>query len=420
MKKVFFLILAVLLAIGLFFPAGTDKNTVLMEAPLVYEHKFSEDDALQKQTLQKEAVVVLEEEKQITEQTSSQLTEEKKADLLRSQQDFYAFSSLSVMEQNLYVEILYALENRVEEMELSTKDPEEIDFIFQCVLMDHPEIFYADGYSFVKYTYGDEIRKVTFSGNFLFSEEEILDRQEKIKVAAREILSKIPQEASDYEKVKRVYEEIINYTEYSMNAQDNQNICSVFLGRKSVCQGYAKAVQYLLNHLSVPTTLVVGTVENGEGHAWNLVRIDNQYYHVDATWGDASYLVEQKNEGIPGINYDYLCITSEEIQRTHSIDSVVPLPVCNAKEANYYVMEGAYFTEFEEEKLRQLIEEYKNRGQENVTIKCDSMETYQEMVEKLIEEQKIFLYLDTRENSIMYTESKEQLSLTFWILQEGK
>lgn len=233
------------------------------------------------------------------------------------------------------------------------------------------------------------------------------------------VLNGIPADATDYEKVKYVYEMIIKNTEYDMEAEDNQNICSVFLNHTSVCQGYAKAVQYLLTKLGIPATLVIGTVENGEGHAWNLVKIYNQYYYVDATWGDASYLfhLQQEDEirNTPSINYDYLCVTTEEIRRTHSLGNLVPLPRCEALEANYYVREGAYFTEVNYAQLEQLIRAYKDEKRETVTLRCSDDAVYEAMVEELLTNQKIFQYLSGENNSILYTDAPKQLSITFWL-----
>ena len=224
---------------------------------------------------------------------------------------------------------------------------------------------------------------------------------------------------SDYEKVKYVYEWMINHTEYNREAVDNQNICSVFLNGQSVCQGYAKATQILLQRMGIPATLVTGTVDNGEGHAWNLVRIDNEYYYVDTTWGDASYLFQSGEEAgdkqLPEINYDYLCITTRQLERTHSIEHLTPLPECRATQANYYVREGAWFDEMDWEQLGLLTERYYEEGRETMTLKCADERVYQEMLDKLLEEQQIFAYLQPEGDSILYTDSPGQLSITFWL-----
>ena len=117
-----------------------------------------------------------------------------------------------------------------------------------------------------------------------------------IRKITAEWLRGIEEAASEYDKVKAVYEAVIFSTNYDLSAADNQNIASVFLGGASVCQGYAKATQYLLNHLGVMCTLVQGTVDTGEAHAWNLVQVDGDYYYVDTTWGDASYRMENGSE----------------------------------------------------------------------------------------------------------------------------
>jgi hypothetical protein len=415
MKRIAYLFLLAWLCCGCTLPREVDKDTVLRDEQLAVESTLPESEPEEDS---EEAASETEEEAE--EETSDELTDEKKAQLMHEQQDLYAFSTLEVTQQNLYVEVLYALTGYVEEMEVSTLDTEELDRIFQCVLMDHPEIFYADGYSFVKYTLGDEVKKITFTGTYTYDREEKADREAGIEAQAQSILAGISASASDYDKVKYVYETIIDNTEYDLDAEDNQNICSVFLGHRSVCQGYAKAVQYLLQKLDIPATLIVGTVENGEGHAWNLVMVEGDWYYVDATWGDASYQVNADSEGLaagnlPKINYDYLCVTTEDLLRTHTVSDLVPVPRCTSLAANYYVREGAYFQSMDEDQLTSLIDRYQQEGRETVTLKCQNDEVYQQVVTNLLDEQGIFSYLHPEDNSILYTDSPKQLSITFWL-----
>ena len=419
MKNIGYILLCAVFLCGCILPGKIDKDTVLGETSLVTESALPFETG-EENSSESEGELEREESIETKGKNAEDFTDEEKADLMRKQQDLYYFSTLEITQQNLYVEILYALENYIDEMPVSTMDTTQIDKVFQCVLMDHPEIFYTDGYSFVKYTLGDEVKKITFKGTYIYNQEERMEREARIEEAAFKLLTGIRADDTDYEKVKYVYETIINHTEYDMEAEDNQNICSVFLNQASVCQGYAKAVQYLLNKLNVPSTLVIGTVENGEGHAWNLVQIYNQYYYLDATWGDASYLFhlneeEQEIQNTPGINYDYLCVTTEEILRTHSLGNLVPLPVCDSLEANYYVREGAYFTEVNFTQLEQLIERYKEENRENVTLRCADDSVYQQMTDELLNQQKIFNYLKGENNSIMYTDSPKQRSITFWL-----
>ncbi|MDE6405325.1 MAG: hypothetical protein K2M20_06710, partial [Lachnospiraceae bacterium] len=72
--------------------------------------------------------------------------------LREEQQDCYAFGKLSEEEQEVYLEILEALVSFRENVRLSSCDKELISRVFQCVLNDHPEIFYVEGYSYTEYT----------------------------------------------------------------------------------------------------------------------------------------------------------------------------------------------------------------------------------------------------------------------------
>ena len=89
---------------------------------------------------------------------------------------------------------------------------------------------------------------------------------------------------------------------------------------RTVCAGYARAFQYLLQQLEIPCYYCTGNA--GENHAWDIVRIGGEYYNVDVTWDDTEE-----------IGYDYFNKTDAEFAPTHVRTGLsVYLPACMGTE----------------------------------------------------------------------------------------
>lgn len=362
-------------------------------------------------SVEKESVETSEKE---AETAPSWYTEDAILDAMTQQEGRYHYDKMQPSLHRLYAEIYLILMNQGEKVIISTHSADELSYAFQCVYNDHPEIFWIDGYKYIRRTHGSREYDFAFTGNYIYDLTEVASFQFQISNYVSRATVGL-QLASDYEKVKHVYEYVITHTEYKLSSKDNQTILSTMLYGESVCQGYAKTVQYLLNYLDVPTTMVIGTNGDGEGHAWNLACVDGSYYYIDATWGDASYgsnRIFGSNQ--PSINYDYLNITTQELGINHNINAIVPLPMCVAMESNYYVKEGLYFTSYSGAAINMAFENAYNRREKYITLKASDASVYESMRYELLERQAIFGYLRGRD-TVTYMENPINLTLTFWL-----
>ncbi|AJM71945.1 MAG6410 family transglutaminase-related lipoprotein [Mycoplasma yeatsii] len=107
--------------------------------------------------------------------------------------------------------------------------------------------------------------------------------------AAKDIVEKHNwKELPTLERLKQAYDWITKNVEYDFNKDNlfkNQNAYTALVTRKTVCTGYAKGLQMLLDELDIPCKVVEGesTREDGAKHAWNQVLVDNKWYYVDPT-----------------------------------------------------------------------------------------------------------------------------------------
>ncbi len=90
--------------------------------------------------------------------------------------------------------------------------------------------------------------------------------------------------ATDYEKVKAIHDYIINLASYDMTYQ-RSTAYDILINKSAVCEGYALAAYRLFTDAGLETRIITGDGD-GERHAWNIVKVNGEWYNIDLTWDD--------------------------------------------------------------------------------------------------------------------------------------
>lgn len=301
----------------------------------------------------------------------------------------YYFKQLTEEEQRVYRELLKGIRAREKEFYLTISDDDSIDRSYHAVLKDHPEIFWVHNREKIyKTTYSDSDYCV-FTPGYTYTDSEIDEIQTAMEQSFQEVRALIPEDAGDYEKVRIVYTYVIDHTQYQ-TGEDDQSIAGVFWKKSAVCAGYAGAVQYLLERLDIPCIYVDGSTKGStEGHAWDIVKIGQEYYYVDATNGDqpdflngdAAQLEEHKT-----IIYDYLCPFPEEYERTYTPSEELTVPACTAKDLDFYVLNQGYFEDYSWQDIYDYCKMRMDNGAAVVRFKFGSQEAFSEACQELLDD----------------------------------
>ena len=301
----------------------------------------------------------------------------------------YYFKQLTEEEQRAYRELLKGIRAREKEFYLTISDDDSIDRSYHAVLKDHPEIFWVHNREKIyKTTYSDSDYCV-FTPGYTYTDGEIDEIQTAMDQSFQEVKALIPEDAGDYEKVRIVYTYVIDHTQYQ-TGEDDQSIAGVFWKKSAVCAGYAGAVQYLLERLDIPCIYVDGSTKGStEGHAWDIVKIGQEYYYVDATNGDqpdflngdAAQLEEHKT-----IIYDYLCPFPEEYEKTYTPSEELTVPSCTAKDLDFYVLNQGYFEDYSWQDIYDYCKMRLDNGAAVVRFKFGSQEAFSEACQELLDD----------------------------------
>ena len=261
------------------------------------------------------------EEQQIPDQEAQNLKEtlgsgETGEGLSFSAEEYPYYQMLSENQQSVYRQIYANAQNLTEKFAPEkTVSASDVKTAFEAVIGDHPEMFWLEtGYS-SKYLANGQCVEIDLKYNS--TADDLESAKQRFDAAAQNLITGAASLDSNYEKEKYVHDALASAVTYDLTADMNQSAYSALVNGKSVCAGYARAYQYLLQQLGIPCYYCTGY--SGGDHAWNIVKLEDGYYNVDVTWDDAA-----------AIRYDYFNKTDADFASTHVRQNLsVYLPACN-------------------------------------------------------------------------------------------
>ena len=202
----------------------------------------------------------------------------------------------------------------VESFNIYTSDWPEVKKMFAKILNDNPELFYVS--SEVSYTYYTNTGKL-YTIDFYYDGLSKEQRQE-MKDKLEQVASLVTDDMTDVEKALVLHDYLVQNCAYAYREYldgtlwKTENVYSAYgalVEERSVCQGYALAYELMLSVVGIESDLCSSYNMN---HAWNFVKIDGEWYHVDTTWDDPVW----NTEGYSSHEY-FLLSDAEMAERKH-------------------------------------------------------------------------------------------------------
>ena len=211
--------------------------------------------------------------------------------------------------EKLIVEGIKAWQTSIDVSELGLTRDDINNGAVRSIINSHPEfISLSGGYTY--WTSGSSITKIEFT--YLTNARE---EQQKLDAAINELNSRVDISGMTDEEIVLAYHEYLTstvayayaaYLQGSLGGAHEYDMYGALVNHSSVCQGYAETMFYLLKKAGLSCAIASSQNIN---HAWNIVKVNGKWYHVDATWDDPVW-------DMPGrSNHDYFLVSFDTMNK---------------------------------------------------------------------------------------------------------
>lgn len=243
--------------------------------------------------------------------------------------------------------------------------------LYNAFMQDNPSFFHIGGvYGYGGRQHGDERQFTSIKLTYTMSAAERIAAKTVLEQKVQTILDVIEDTDTSYDTELKLHDALcaaVTYHDVAANSPKPMDTYpsaftayGALVEGKAVCEGYARAMQYLLQCADIPATVVSGKDMQGNAHMWNAVRLDKELYHLDATWDDSNAVV----------TYSYFNLNTEELAMSHHIDNTsLGLETSTATAQNYYQKNGTYLDTLQLEDIADVVAETLASGEETVHLR---------------------------------------------------
>lgn len=193
---------------------------------------------------------------------------------------------------------------------------------------------------------------------------------------------------SDFEKEIMIIRWLVeNCTYEKASGWKNSTAYSCIINGKAQCSGYADAFLQTAKSCGLEVRYV-----SNSSHAWNLIKLDGDWYHVDVTWEDP---IGNNTYGFSALRNKYINLEDSEIRGVSSHRTWSPSSVkCQGSKygpdvVSQYLKDGTIDTskgESHEERINHLIDSIRNEDGSNI-ISFKSVEDASEKIYNYMKKQ---------------------------------
>ena len=281
---------------------------------------------------------------------------------------------------------------------------DSIRHALNAYIADNPQVFWVSNVFGYAYSDGNTIIEC-YS---VIPADKITELSLILSKKINEMLEDLDTKMDDYHIERYIHDKLLrncSYAEEIKSVNDGWEYFTSYgaiVNGSAVCEGYSKAMQMLLNLTGIPSYIIRGEAE-GVKHMWNLVKVGEEWYHLDSTWNDSDTT----------ISYEYFNLPTNLVEENHIIYSLIGtggdeadrtgpnffIPECDSMEMYFYTVDGftieRFYNETDQNVVAQIVH-LVNNGEVYLHINVGSELSYDECIDTLFNApgHRIYHYID--------------------------